>query len=95
MPCRSGSSRQDDLGRGPDSLQRLCERCVAVNMVEPRTVLEVLEFADAAGSLALRQHCAGVSPQILSFIISKQALNAESRQYWVKLCLHDTSSESC
>lgn len=45
---------------GVYALQRLCERCVANHLVEPRTVLQVLEFADAAGSLALRQHCIGV-----------------------------------
>ena len=49
--------------RNPDkiiSLQRLCERELACNMVEPRTVLQVLEFADAAGSKMLRAHCLGV-----------------------------------
>ena len=46
------------------TLQRLCERCVAHSLVEPRTVLQVLEFADAAGSMALRQHCAEVQTHL-------------------------------
>lgn len=45
---------------GVASLQRLCERELALNMVEPRTVLQVLDFADAAGSKMLRAHCLGV-----------------------------------
>ena len=42
------------------SLQRLCERELARSLVEPRTVLQVLDFADAAGSKMLRAHCLGV-----------------------------------
>ncbi len=44
------------------SLQRLCERAVAVHLVEPRTALAVLEYADAAGAELLRQHCIAVRP---------------------------------
>ena len=44
-------------GRGPASLQRLCERRVARTIVEPRTVLQVLQYADAAGAQVLRKHC--------------------------------------
>ncbi len=46
---------------GMASLQRLCERELARSLVEPRTVLQVLDFADAAGSNMLRAHCLGVS----------------------------------
>jgi len=55
--CRGG--RRSGSGRlfGPSTLQRLCEKTVASSLVEPRTVLPVLEFADAAGSQALKQHC--------------------------------------
>lgn len=42
-------------GRGAPSLQALCERAVATCHVEPRTALEVLQFADAAGATALRR----------------------------------------
>lgn len=42
------------------SLQRLCERTVARHMVEPRSALALLQFADAAGAELLRQHCLAV-----------------------------------
>ena len=42
-------------GRGAPSLQALCERAVACCHVEPRTALEVLQFADAAGAAGLRR----------------------------------------
>ena len=41
------------LHRG--SLQALCERAVATRHVEPRTALEVLHYADAAGAGALKR----------------------------------------
>ncbi len=44
------------------TLQRLCERTVAQHMVEPRSALALLEFADAAGAQLLRQHSLAVSP---------------------------------
>jgi hypothetical protein len=44
------------------TLQRLCERTVAQHMVEPRSTLALLEFADAAGAQLLRQHSLAVSP---------------------------------
>ena len=43
------------------TLQRLCERTVARHMVEPRSALALLEFADAAGAQLLRQHSLAVS----------------------------------
>ena len=43
------------------SLQRLCERSVAQRLVELRTVLQVMEYADAAGAEVLRQYCMAVS----------------------------------
>ena len=36
-------------------LQALCERAVATRHVEPRTALEVLHYADAAGAGALKR----------------------------------------
>ena len=41
--------------RGAPSLHALCERAVAVEHVEPRTALDVLQFADAAGAIPLRR----------------------------------------
>jgi len=43
-------------------LQALCERAVATRHVEPRTALEVLHYADAAGAGALKR-CVPVAPQ--------------------------------
>lgn len=39
------------------TLQRVCERAVARELVEPRSVCGVLQYADAAGAGMLRQHC--------------------------------------
>jgi hypothetical protein len=39
------------------TLQRVCERAVARELVEPRSVAGVLLYADAAGAGMLRQHC--------------------------------------
>ncbi len=47
------------------SLQRLCERTVARHMVEPRSALALLQFADAAGAELLRQYCLAVRLPIL------------------------------
>ncbi|KAK9837376.1 hypothetical protein WJX84_002537, partial [Apatococcus fuscideae] len=51
------------------SLQRLCERELARSLVEPRTVLQVLDFADAAGSKMLRAHCLGVAVSNLDLVL--------------------------
>ena len=60
---RPGSARRQ--AGGPASLQRLCERTVARHMVEPRSALALLQFADAAGAELLRQHCLAVSASLL------------------------------
>ena len=57
---RPSSAAARGVAGGVPSLQRLCERLVATHLVEPRTVLAVLEFADAAGAELLRQHCIAV-----------------------------------
>ena len=49
---------------GAPTLQRLCESAVARRMVEPRSALALLEFADAAGAQLLRQHSLAVSAQL-------------------------------
>ena len=43
------------------SLQRLCERSVAQRLVELRTVLQLMEYADAVGAEVLKQYCMAVS----------------------------------
>ena len=44
------------------SLQRLCERSLAESAVEPRTCLQIMEYADACGAEVLKQFCLGVGP---------------------------------
>lgn len=39
------------------TLQRVCERAVARELVEPRSVCGVLLYADAAGASMLRRYC--------------------------------------
>lgn len=43
------------------SLQRLCERSLAEHDVEPRTCLQIMEYADACGAEVLKQYCLAVS----------------------------------
>ena len=42
------------------TLQRLCERSLAQHAVEPRTCLQIMEYADACGAEVLKQFCLGV-----------------------------------
>ncbi|PNH00658.1 E3 ubiquitin-protein ligase [Tetrabaena socialis] len=42
-------------------LQVLCQAAVAASLVEPRTALPLLEYADAAGAALLRCHCAAAA----------------------------------
>lgn len=58
---RRPSSAEEGGRSDVPTLQRLCERTVARHMVEPRSALALLEFADAAGAQLLRQHSLAVS----------------------------------
>ena len=57
--CAPREASSANEGNVP-SLQWLCERSVAINLVEPRTALQLAEFAEAAGAAQLRLHCIGV-----------------------------------
>lgn len=46
---------------GPPTLQQLCEESVGRALVDPRTVLQVLEYADLAGASVLRAYCIAVA----------------------------------
>lgn len=46
------------------SLQRACERAVARQLVEPRSVCGVLLYADAAGASMLRRYCLVRAPEL-------------------------------
>ncbi|GIL45680.1 hypothetical protein Vafri_2878 [Volvox africanus] len=43
------------------SLQVLCQRVVAAELVDPRTALPILEYADVAGAMLLRCYCLAVA----------------------------------
>ena len=61
--CRATEYYQPEIPRadGIPSLQRLCERSLAEHAVEPRTCLQIMEYADACGAEVLKQFCLGVS----------------------------------
>ena len=56
------AARSREAEDGVPTLQRVCERAVARELVEPRSVCGVLLYADAAGAGMLRQHCLVRSP---------------------------------
>lgn len=60
--CRASEyySPEDLKADSTPSLQRLCERSLAETAVEPRTCLQIMEYADACGAEVLKQFCLGV-----------------------------------
>ena len=54
-PCVSCVCREAETA--VPSLQRVCERAVARQLVELRTVADCLLYADAAGASMLRRYC--------------------------------------
>ena len=65
--CRASEyyPAEDVKADGIPSLQRLCERSLAESAVEPRTCLQILEYADACGAEVLKQFCLGVRLSVL------------------------------
>ena len=51
------------------TLQRLCERSIAEHLVEPRTCLQIMEYADASGAEVLKQFCCGVRSCVLRLMM--------------------------
>lgn len=45
----------------PPSLQQLCEEAVGQMLVDPRTALQILEYADLAGAEVLKSYCLAVA----------------------------------
>ena len=62
--CRASEYYQPEILTADSipSLQRLCERSLAESAVEPRTCLQIMEYADACGAEVLKQFCLGVRP---------------------------------
>jgi hypothetical protein len=52
-----GGVAESVRGSGVPSLQTVCQRAVAVHLVEPRTALQLLEYAELAGSEELAVFC--------------------------------------
>lgn len=60
--CRTEPAESEkNSSIGPLTLQCCCEEVVASSMVDPRTVLQVLEYADAAGAESLKAYCLAVA----------------------------------
>ena len=51
------------------SLQFICQSAVAKHLVEPRSVLQLLEYADAAGATMLRSYCVAYTLQNLDVVL--------------------------
>ncbi|EFJ52323.1 hypothetical protein VOLCADRAFT_102981 [Volvox carteri f. nagariensis] len=58
---RGGGGGGGGGGGSVPSLQVLCQRLVATQLVEPRTALPILEYADVAGAALLRCYCLAVA----------------------------------
>jgi len=63
----SAAKRGSNLG--PPALQAICEAAVAQQLVDPRTALQVLEYADVAGAQQLRAYCLAVAACNLDAVI--------------------------
>ena len=76
-PCllfsRDSNTTNDitDEDCGPLSLQSICESSIAEHMVDPFSVLQVMQYADAAGAELLCDHCSDVASLNLDAVISE------------------------
>ncbi len=66
----------------PPSLQQLCEETVAQMLVDPRTALQILEYADLAGAEVLKSYCLSVA------VCNLDAVLVEARGAFEELPLH-------
>eukprot|EP00798_Chlamydomonas_sp_ICE-L_P029260 gene29260-12503_t len=65
-----GGLGQEKKESGPvKSLQVICQRAVAVELVEPRTALQILEYADIANAHLLRIFCISLALQNLDMVL--------------------------
>eukprot|EP00887_Chlorella_sp_A99_P006446 scaffold3.g6446.t1 len=83
-PIRPGRRRRPTAPGdvGAPSLQRMCEEVVARHLVEPRTALQVLEYADVAGASMLRAYCLSVA------LCNLDAVLVEARGAFEELAPH-------
>lgn len=88
----SGTYGDADSMSGPvDNLQTIAQKAVAQQLVEPRTVLSLLEYADACGTALLRAYCIAYCLQNLDAVLAEARgalealpphLTAELEQHW-------------
>lgn len=67
---------------GPPTLQEIAEASVAKYLVDPRTALSVLEYADVAGTQQLKAYCLAVTSSNLDAVLTE-----------VRPCLMSLSSQ--
>lgn len=56
-PTPATATSAADHETGPPRLQSLCQTAIARQVVDPRNVLHVLEFAESLDASALKEHC--------------------------------------
>lgn len=88
----AGTYGDADSMSGPiDNLQTISQKAVAQQLVEPRTVLSLLEYADACGTALLRAYCIAYCLQNLDAVLAEARgalealpphLTAELEQHW-------------
>lgn len=57
----TGAGASSTISTTPPSLQQLCEEAVGQMLVDPRTALQILEYADLAGAEVLKSYCLAVA----------------------------------
>ena len=76
------NSSRGEADIGVISLQNLCEAAVACQLVDPRTALQVLEYADLAGADLLKAYCQMVA------VCNLDAVLVEARGAFEELPYH-------
>lgn len=67
----SSSRRSGGQDLGPESLHSICQRVVALQLVEPRTAPTLLEYADVASAHLLKAYCLAVAVRNMDSCIAE------------------------
>ena len=98
-----GQGEEEEAPSRVETLQLLCQRSVAQQLVDPRTVLAILEYADMAGAVLLRSYCLGMAVANMDVVLQEarvsferlsQHLLLELGECYSHLCLDGSSSSS-
>jgi hypothetical protein len=65
------SKHSGGQGIGPESLHSICQRVVALQLVEPRTAPTLLEYADVASAHLLKAYCLAVAVRNMDSCIAE------------------------